>query len=86
MPEVSMKGPDGRLEGRYHPSTESTAPVALLLHPHPQHGGTMNNKVVYTLFQAFQRQGFAVLRFNSTVARENCRTRPRPWTGCRRGT
>ena len=64
MPEVIMNGPEGRLEGRYHPGTESSAPVALLLHPHPQHGGTMNNKVLYTLFQAFQRQGFAVLRFN----------------------
>jgi alpha/beta superfamily hydrolase len=35
-----------------------------MLHPHPQHGGTMNNKVVYSLYQAFQRQGFSVLRFN----------------------
>lgn len=64
MPEVIMNGPEGRLEGRYHPSADSSAPIALLLHPHPQHGGTMNNKVVYALFQAFQRQGFAVLRFN----------------------
>src|SRR3546814_15750759 len=35
-----------------------------MLHPHPQDGGTMNNKVVYTLFHAFVRQGFSVLRFN----------------------
>ena len=35
-----------------------------MLHPHPQHGGTMNNKVVYTLYHAFARQGFSVLRFN----------------------
>jgi hypothetical protein len=35
-----------------------------MLQPHPQHGGTMNNKVVYTLFHAFVRQGFSVLRFN----------------------
>src|SRR3546814_14840829 len=35
-----------------------------MLHPHPQYGGTMNNKVVYTLFHAFVRQGFSVLRFN----------------------
>jgi len=64
MPEVIINGPAGRLEGRYHHSTQNNAPIALLLHPHPQHGGTMNNKVVYTLFHAFVRRGFSVLRFN----------------------
>ena len=64
MPEVTVNGPVGRLEGRYHHSTEETAPLALLLHPHPQHGGTMNNKVVYTLYHSFVRRGFSALRFN----------------------
>ena len=64
MPEVLINGPEGRLEGRYHHSKVANAPIALLLHPHPQHGGTMNNKVVYTLFQVFVNQGFSVLRFN----------------------
>ena len=64
MPEVIINGPEGRLEGRYHHSKLPNAPVALLLHPHPQHGGTMNNKVVYTLYHAFVRQGFSALRFN----------------------
>ncbi len=64
MPDVIINGPEGRLEGRYHHSKETNAPIALLLHPHPQHGGTMNNKVVYTLFQLFVQQGFSVLRFN----------------------
>ncbi len=64
MPEVIFNGPDGRLEGRYHHSKLPNAPVALLLHPHPQHGGTMNNKVVYTLYHAFVRRGFSTLRFN----------------------
>jgi alpha/beta superfamily hydrolase len=64
MPEVIINGPAGRLEGRYHHSKQENAPIALLLHPHPQHGGTMNNKVVYTLFHAFVRRGFSVLRFN----------------------
>jgi hypothetical protein len=35
-----------------------------MLHPHPQHGGTMNNKVVYTLYHAFAKRGFSTLRFN----------------------
>src|SRR5271170_1864470 len=64
MPEVLINGPEGRLEGRYHHAKTPNAPIALLLHPHPQHGGTMNNKVVYTLFQVFVQQGFSVLRFN----------------------
>ncbi len=64
MPDVIFNGPDGRLEGRYQPATEANAPIALILHPHPQHGGTMNNKVTYHLFQAFAKRGFATLRIN----------------------
>ncbi|MBA4098208.1 MAG: alpha/beta hydrolase [Rhodospirillum sp.] len=64
MPEVIMNGPEGRLEGRYNQNAEPNSPIALLLHPHPQHGGTMNNKVVYQLYQCFQKKGFSVLRFN----------------------
>ncbi len=64
MPEVIFNGPEGRLEGRYHHSKQPNAPVALILHPHPQHGGTMNNKVVYHLYQTFVDRGFSTLRFN----------------------
>ena len=52
MPEVMFAGPDGRLEGRYHHSKETGAPVALMLHPHPLHGGTMNNQIIYTMYQS----------------------------------
>ena len=64
MPEVIIAGPEGRLEGRYHQSKMQNAPIALVLHPHPQHGGTMNNKVAYSMYQAFVKMGFSVLRFN----------------------
>jgi alpha/beta superfamily hydrolase len=64
MPEVIFAGPDGRLEGRYHPQKAKDAPIALILHPHPQFGGTMNQKIVYNLHYAFHRLGFSVLRFN----------------------
>ena len=64
MPEVIFPGPDGRLEGRYHPQKQKDAPIAIILHPHPQFGGTMNNKVVYNLHYAFHKMGFTVLRFN----------------------
>lgn len=64
MPEVIFNGAEGRLEGRYHHSTDANPPIALVLHPHPQHGGTMNNKIVYALHRTFARRGFSVLRFN----------------------
>ena len=64
MPEVMFAGPDGRLEGRYHHSKEPGAPVALILHPHPLHGGTMNNRITYSMYQTFQRLGCSVMRFN----------------------
>lgn len=64
MPEIIFNGPEGRLEGRYLPGTAAKSPMALILHPQPQHGGTMNNKVVYNLYHIFGRRGFSVLRFN----------------------
>jgi uncharacterized protein len=64
MPDVIFNGPEGRLEGRYHHSNEPNAPLALILHPHPQFGGAMNNKVVYHLFTNYKERGFSVLRFN----------------------
>lgn len=64
MPEVIFTGAAGRLEGKYQASEDPKGPVALILHPHPQHGGTMNNKVVYTLYRTFSDAGFNVMRFN----------------------
>ncbi len=64
MPEVIFAGPDGRLEGRYQPASEKTAPIGLVLHPHSRFGGTMNNQIVYRLFYMFQERGFTALRFN----------------------
>jgi alpha/beta superfamily hydrolase len=64
MPEIVINGPVGRLEARYHHNPDPRSPIALVLHPHPQHGGTMNNRVTYTMFQAFVSMGFSVLRFN----------------------
>lgn len=64
MPEVIFTGSEGRLEGRYQPSERKNAPIALVLHPHPLYGGTMNNKVVYNIYHSFVNHGFSVLRFN----------------------
>ena len=64
MAEVIFNGPDGRLEGRYHQSKKPDAPIAIVLHPHPLHGGNMNNRVVFIMFNNFVERGFSVLRFN----------------------
>jgi alpha/beta superfamily hydrolase len=64
MPDVIINGAEGRLEGRYTLAKNDRAPVAVLLHPHPQYGGTMHNKVVFTLNQCFVKAGFSTLRFN----------------------
>lgn len=64
MPEIIINGSEGRIEGRYSHSENKGAPVALILHPHPLYGGTMNNKIVYRLYHIFAQNGFSVLRFN----------------------
>ncbi len=50
-----------RLKGLYHPGGEKGA---VITHPHPLYGGDMNNIVVETLAMAYQRKGYATLRFN----------------------
>ncbi len=64
MPEVIFTGPEGRLEGRYQRGRGENPPLALVLHPHPLFGGSMNNRAVYELYNMFLRRGFSVLRFN----------------------
>jgi len=64
MPEVIINGAEGRIEARYHHGSSPYAPTALILHPHPEQGGTMNNKVTYALFRTFVNRGFNTLRFN----------------------
>lgn len=64
VPEVIFPGPEGRLQGRYQPSVRPRPPVAIILHPHPQAGGTMNNAITMALYQMFVKRGFATLRFN----------------------
>jgi uncharacterized protein len=64
MPEMMFNGSAGRLEARYHASRKKNAPIAVILHPHPQFGGTMNNPICYNLYYAFLNRGFSCLRFN----------------------
>lgn len=62
---IFIEGPVGRLEAMLDEPREGPAKgCAVVCHPHPQHGGTMHNKVAHTLARAFVRLGFSVLRFN----------------------
>jgi hypothetical protein len=64
MPELIINGPSGRLEARYHHESRGGSPIAMVLHPHPQFGGTMNNQIVYALYYMFAERGYSTLRFN----------------------
>lgn len=63
--KISIRGPAGELEAILEsPGDAGINGVAVVCHPHPQHGGTMHNKVAHTLARSFVRSNFAVLRFN----------------------
>jgi alpha/beta superfamily hydrolase len=65
-PRVQFAGPSGSLEAALDAPAQG-APgrgVAVLCHPHPQHGGTLDNKVVQTLARAFVSLGWLSVRFN----------------------
>ena len=62
--EIFIPGPAGRLEAKYFKSKKNTSPIALVLQPHPQYGGTMNNKVVVDTFHTFMENNFSVCRVN----------------------
>jgi alpha/beta superfamily hydrolase len=66
VPErLTIIGPVGGLEAILEvPATFDGETVALVCHPHPLHGGTMQNKVVHMTARALQERGIATLRFN----------------------
>ncbi|MFZ2542247.1 MAG: alpha/beta hydrolase [Gallionella sp.] len=64
LKEISITGAAGSIQGILHlPDTASHA-IAVVAHPLPTMGGTMDNKVVTTLTKAFVELGYATLRFN----------------------
>jgi alpha/beta superfamily hydrolase len=63
--KLLLQGPAGKLESILDvPGDAEIVGAAVVCHPHPQHGGTMHNKVAHTLARAFVRSGFETLRFN----------------------
>lgn len=59
-----VAGPRGSIECAEDAPNDAPRGVAVLCHPHPQHGGTMDNKVVQTLSRAFRHLGYTSVRFN----------------------
>ena len=62
--EIFIPGPSGRIQAKYNKSKKQGAPVALVLQPHPQYGGTMNNRIVYETYNCFYKNEFSVIRIN----------------------
>jgi alpha/beta superfamily hydrolase len=60
---ISIAGPAVNLQALLSDADAAPA-VAVICHPHPQHGGTMHNKVVHTLARTFAALGFATVRFD----------------------
>jgi hypothetical protein len=59
-----LDGPAGRLEALLNLGAADATHAALVCHPHPLHGGTLHNKVVFHTMKALNGFGFPVLRFN----------------------
>jgi len=62
--EIFIPGASGRIQAKYFKSKQRGAPVALVLQPHPQYGGSMNNKIVYETYNCFYKNNFSVIRIN----------------------
>ena len=62
--EIFIAGPSGRIQAIYFKNQKPGAPVALVLQPHPQYGGTMNNRIVYETYNCFFKNGFSIIRIN----------------------
>ncbi len=61
---LSIDGPSGKLEIAVNEPGAARRGIALIAHPHPLHGGTLDNKVVQTLAKAFVALGYRALRLN----------------------
>jgi alpha/beta superfamily hydrolase len=59
-----VAGPAGRLQAAQDMPEGTPRGVAVIAHPHPLFGGTMDNKVVQTVARAFVQAGWTAVRFN----------------------
>lgn len=61
---VNIAGPAGTIEAVVEAPEGDAAAFAVVCHPHPLFGGTLDNKVVHTLARTFQELGTPTIRFN----------------------
>lgn len=61
---LMLQGATGRVEALRDLPDGNSKGIAIICHPHPLFGGTMDNKVVQTLARAFVQTGWTALRFN----------------------
>lgn len=62
--EIELPGPAGRLQALLGAPRGTVRGIAVVCHPHPLYGGTMTNKVAYTLASCALKSGMMALRFN----------------------
>ena len=63
--KLTLTGPSGSIEAILEePAGADARRFAVVCHPHPQFGGTMDNKVVHTIARTLQELGLCTLRFN----------------------
>ena len=61
--EIFIPRASGRIQAKYFKSNQQGAPVALVLQPHPQYGGTMNNRIVYEVYNCFYKNNYCNINF-----------------------
>ena len=59
-----VDGPIGKLETILGEPESAPIGIAIIAHPHPLHGGTMENKIIHTLFHSLLELGFIAVKFN----------------------
>ena len=62
--EIFIPGPSGRIQAKYFKNEKQGTPVALVLQPHPQYGGTMNNRIIHETYNCFYKNKFSVIKIN----------------------
>ena len=62
--KIEFTGAAGRIQALRDAPEGASRGVAVIAHPHPLFGGTMDNKVVQTLARAFVQAGWTAVRFN----------------------
>jgi alpha/beta superfamily hydrolase len=64
MVEVFLNNSTEKIEGEYHQSKDTNAPVVLILHHHPQYGGNIDHKMIHSIYTTFVDNGFSTLKIN----------------------